>query len=372
VRTRLSLVVAAVAVTAMLAVSSPASAQIREAKRGDQFPLSPAYGPWMIMVASFSAPPPGQRADGMTPEQAADELVYELRKHKIPAYTFALDSKVETVETVDRLGEPDQRIYAAQWGSVCVLAGNYQSIDASNSNTDAGARKSAEIARDTLKWIKEFRPQFLTGGKTDGIGLVSLENGGNYRVTPGQQGPLAGAFFTTNPLRSADDIRAASPERIDLLTKLNAGGDCSLYENKGKYTLIVASFFGTSATIGGNANTSERFDQVMTSKTPLAQAAQDAWELARYMRQLRFDAYVWHDQYKSVVTVGSFDTTDDPRIATAIETYKAKMKAHAETREPVLTAEFLTLPFKPTASDPVQKRWIFDPEPRLMKVPKRR
>jgi hypothetical protein len=90
------------------------------------------------------------------------------------------------------------------------------------------------------------------------------------------------------------------------------------------------------------------------------------------MRQLKFDAYVWHDQYKSVVTVGSFDTTDDPRIATAIETYRAKMKAHAETKEPVLTAEFITLPLKPTAKDPVQKRWIFDPEPRLMKVPKRR
>jgi hypothetical protein len=326
----------------------------------------------MIMVASFSAPPPGERAAGMSPEQAASELVYELRKHKIPAYTFSLDSKVETVETVDRLGEPDKRIYAAQWGSVCVLAGNYESIDASESNSNASARKSAEIARATLKWLKEFEPEFLSGGKANGIGLVSLENGGNYRVTPGQQGPLAGAFFTTNPLRSAEDLRAISPERIDLLTKLNAGGDCSLYENKAKYTLIVASFFGSSATIGGSRTASEEFNQVTATKEPLVQAAQDAWELARYMRQLKFDAYVWHDQYKSVVTVGSFDTTDDPRIATAIETYRAKMKAHAETKEPVLTAEFITLPLKPTAKDPVQKRWIFDPEPRLMKAPKRR
>ena len=372
VRTRLSLVVAAVALVAMLAVSPPASAQIREAKRGDKFPLSPAYGPWMIMVASFSAPPPGERAEGMTPEQAANELVYELRKHKIPAYTFSLDSKVETVETVDRLGEPDKRIYAAQWGSVCVLAGNYKSIDASKANTDASARASAEVARATLDWIKEFQPEFLSGGKADGIGLVSLENGGNYRVTPGQQGPLAGAFFTTNPLRSVDEIRSISPERIDLLTKLNAGGDCSLYENKGKYTLIVASFFGSSATIGGNGAASSRFNEVTATKEPLVQAAQDAWELARYMRQLKFEAYVWHDQYKSVVTVGSFETTDDPRIATAMATYQAKMKAHAQTKEPVLTAEFITLPLKPTAKDPVQRRWIFDPEPRLMKVPSRR
>jgi hypothetical protein len=368
----LSLVVAAIAIATVLASTSTASAQIRKAARGEKFPLSPAYGPWMIMVASFSAPPPAQRAQGMTPEQAADELVFELRSNGVPAYTFALDSKIERVETVDRLGEPDTRIYASQWGSVCVLAGNYTSIDSSNANTDSAARKSAEIARDTLKWIKEdFRPQFLTGGKADGVGLVSLENGGAYRVTPGQRGPLSGAFFTTNPLRSDDDIRSHSPERLDLLVKLNAGGDCSLYENKAKYTLIVASFYGSSVTLAGMNSRKNETERSMMNGKSLDQAAQDAWELARYMRQLKFDAYVWHDQYKSVVTVGSFDTTDDPRIATAVATYAAKMKAHAETKQPVLTEEFLTLPLKPSANDPVQKRWIFDPEPRLMKVPKR-
>ncbi|MBA3314131.1 MAG: hypothetical protein H0T47_12705 [Planctomycetaceae bacterium] len=371
-RTRLSLVVVAVAIAAVVALSSTASAQIRKATRGEKFPLSPAYGPWMVMVASFSAPPPGERVEGMTPEQAADELVFELRSNGIPAYTFALDSKVETLETVDRLGEPDKRIFASQWGSVCVLAGNYKSIDASMSNHDVSARQSAVTARETLKWIKEFRPQFLTGGKADGVGLVSLENGGNYRITPGQQGPLSGAFFSTNPLRSADDIRSQSPERLDLLTKLNVGSDCSLYENKAKYTLIVASFYGSSVTLGAKGANADKFDRSMVENNSLYQAGQDAWELARYMRQLKFDAYVWHDQYKSVVTVGSFDTTDDPRIATAVATYSAKTKAHAETKAPVLTAEFLTLPFKPTANDPVQKRWIFDPEPRLMKVPKRK
>src|SRR5690606_26064474 len=101
------------------------------------------------------------------------------------------------------------------------------------------------------------------------------------------------------------------------------------------------------------------------------QAALDAWELARYMRQLNFDAYVWHDEYKSVVTVGSVDSPDDPRIPTAVATYAAKMKTDAKTKRPVLTAEFLTLPLNPTPSDPVRRRWIFDPEPRLMKVPQR-
>ena len=370
-RTRLPLTIAVlVASAAVLAVPAAASAQIEKPVRGKKYPLNAAYGPWMIMVASFNAPPPDQRTEGMTPEQAAEELVYELRNHKIPAYTFSLDSKVDVVETVDRLGEPDKRIYAAQRGSVCVLAGNYMSVRPEDGpHLPLKHRNDPEVAVATLKWIKKFQPKFLTG-KADAAGMVTLDNGGAYRVTRRQQGPLAGAFFTTNPLRSAEEIREQSPERLNLLVKLNAGGDCSLYENKGKYTLVVASFYGQTMTLGaGRKSHQERFDAKFGQT--LQQGANDAWELARYMRQLKFDAYVWHDEHKSVVTVGSFETADDPRIPTAVATYAAKMKTHAETKTPVLTAEYLTLPFRPTPKDPVQKKWIFDPQPRLMKVPKR-
>ena len=72
------------------------------------------------------------------------------------------------------------------------------------------------------------------------------------------------------------------------------------------------------------------------------------------------------------MTVGSFETKDDPRIPAAVATYAAKTKPHAETKAPILTAEYLTLPLKPTPQDPVRKKWIFDPQPRLMEVPRQR
>jgi hypothetical protein len=370
VSTRLPLWIVLVSM-AVVGMPSPAAAQIEKPVRGKKYLLTPAHGPWMIMVASFSAPPPDVRTEGMTPEEAADELVFELRSQNIPAYTYTLDSKIETVETFDRLGEPDRRIYAAQRGSVCVLAGNYMSIrPADAAHLPAKHRDDPKIAIETLKWIKNFRPKFLSGGKPDELGMVSLANGGNYRVTRDKTGPLAGAFFTTNPLRSAEEIQSQNPERLSLLVKLNAGGDCSLYENKGKYTLVVASFYGKSIAVAPNNTAAiERFDSGFGST--LDQAGQDAWELARYMRQLGFEAYVWHDEHKSIVTVGSFETTDDPRISTAIATYAAKTKTHAETKQPILTAEFLTIPLNPTPQDPVRKKWIFDPQPTLMRVPKR-
>lgn len=360
-RTRLPIILLAAA-AALLALPTAASA-IERPVRGKKYPLTKEHGPWMIMVASFTAPPPEVRTAGMTPEQAADELVYELRSKGMPAYTWSIGDKVEKLETVDRLGEPDTRIYASQRGNICVLAGNY-----------AGPEDPTAVA--SIKWIKGdpkkkkpgFQPAFLSGGKADGLGLVSLNNGGVIRLTRLQPDALTGAFFTTNPLLTPEEIRAKNPEHLDLLVKLNGGGDCSLYDNKGKYTLVVASFYGKSITLTGKTPNSE-LDAPPTDA--LDRAGQDAWELARYMRQLKYEAYVWHDEHKSVVTVGSFDRKDDPRIAQAIEFYRAKTKTNAETKKEVLTAEYLTQPYKPTAMEPIRKRWIFDPAPRLMEVPKR-
>lgn len=363
-RTRLPLSIFAAALAAVLlavpAVSTAAG--IEKPVRGKKYPLSKQHGPWMIMVASFSAPPPEQRTEGMSPQQAADELVFELRAKGMPAYTYAIEDKVDKLETVDRLGEPDTRIFASQRGNVCVLAGNYLSIDPKSA--EKKLRDQGEQAVKSIEWVKSFRPKFLTGGQADRLGMVSLSNGGIYRETPGQKGPLAGAFFTTNPLLTSDDLRDRDPERVDLLTKINAGGDCSLYDNKGKYTIVVASFYGNSVTLGGK---SARTQQVSgEASDALYVAAQEAWELATYMRQLKYDAYVWHDEHKSVVTVGSFEDLNDPRIPQTVAFYAAKVKPHAETKAPVLTAEFVTMPFKPTAKDPLRKKWIFDPQPRLM------
>ena len=127
-----------------------------EAVKGKEYQLTKRHGPWMIMVASFKTPPPERRTEGMTPEQAADQLVYELRKAGIPAYTYSQDEVRGEVETVDRLGgRLRTRDYKAQQQNYCVLAGNYESNDEST--------KSGKLAKDTLAWIEDrFEPEFLT------------------------------------------------------------------------------------------------------------------------------------------------------------------------------------------------------------------
>ena len=84
------------------------------------------------------------------------------------------------------------------------------------------------------------------------------------------------------------------------------------------------------------------------------------------------DVYVWHDRHKSVVTIGAFDRADDPQIQRLIRDYSAKQKPlPSNPGRSVLVAEVFSLP-KNTDFTRAKKHWLFDPAPRIMKIPKSR
>lgn len=56
----------------------------------------------MIMVASFRNVPEDRREKGLSAEEAAAELVFELREKGIPAYTYSQGAVIEHISTVDR------------------------------------------------------------------------------------------------------------------------------------------------------------------------------------------------------------------------------------------------------------------------------
>jgi hypothetical protein len=194
---------------------------------------------------------------------------------------------------------------------------------------------------------------------------------------------------------SKEEIQAKKQD--PLLIKLNSGNDLSLYNNPGKYTLVVASFYGKSskAQVGmmGLANFREAQATFEPGKS-LDVAAEEAWNLATLIRRgnfimneykeengrwvvdpriapkpQAFEAWIWHDRFKSVVTIGSFDRLDDPQIAKLQLAFGAKVKEHAQTRRPFLAAEQLTVPAILPANQLPEKAWIFDPKPQLVEVP---
>lgn len=319
-----------------------------EAIKGKHYGLTKDHGPWMIMVASFRNVPEDRRQPGLSAEDAANELIYELRQKGIPAYIHEQDARVSKIDTVDRLGRPDERVFAAQRDMVCVLAGNYKSSE-------------DPIAQQTREYVKKFQPKFMKDDKAGGL----------YRQTPGRQGPLAGAFLTVNPLLSPEEV---ARQNVDTeAVKFNYGARYSLTENKHRYTLRVATFAGKSAIPFGSSRfrgREEDFDKNIhdASQVGVNNAGEDATQLAGALRQKKIDAYVYHGHYDSIVTIGGFDDPNDPEITKLAKQYGAKPKVDPLTQQQKSEPEYLVLP-NPRGNG-VPLTWVFDLQPAIMEVPK--
>lgn len=322
-----------------------------EAVKGKQYNLSSKHGPWMILVASFRDVPMERRKEGLTATQAANQLVYELRKMGLPAYVFRQGKQLGTLKEFSDNGE-EKKFFARQDG-VAVLAGNFASPD-------------HEQAQKILKFLKtKYEPKFLQDERFGGI--VSR--------TPGRPKALSRAQMTVNPLMSKDDVRRRSLD--PLVKRLNADMEYSLLKNRGRYTLRIATFKGSSVVLANHQQQGKAknfFDKMMGSS--LDDAGNNAWSLTEALRSAKrlgygqnFEAYVLHERYKSYVTVGSFDSPNDPRITTLANRFRGKSRIH-QGKE-VTTAEVLTIPKDLSGGKTPDKLWMFDATPKLIEVPGR-
>lgn len=340
-------------------VATPAWADKIEAVKGKKYELGKQHGPWMIMVASLSEPPPEARIDGPSKAEAANALVLELRKKGIPAYLYEQKEEIQPLSTYKRGDRVVRREVRAKDNRICVVAGNYNSAD-------------DRVAQKTLNWIKNFNPKEFSEHAV-------------FRPTPGRPGPLSGAFLTVNPMLSAEE---AAQQKIDpLLLRLNAGRKDTLLSNDGKYTLVVASFRGKSQLL------TKQTDEEFELSRSLDEAGHQAEVLCHALREQKlhygrnFDAFVWHDRDRSLVCIGSFTSDKDPLIPRTYEYFAERKQLNAQTQTEVVMPQSLLVP-EPEKSnwtfpklskaiirdrkiDPLPKNvFAFDPKPKLMLVPK--
>ncbi len=117
-------------------------------------------------------------------------------------------------------------------------------------------------------------------------------------------------------------------------------------------------------------------------------AGTSAWELTQALRAAKklgydrnYEAWVFHDRYESYVTIGSFDSKNDPRLEQLARQFGGKTRtvqgnevfyggAQMRQGEEALTAESFSIPRNvPMGRDP-QKFWMFDVTPKLIEIPK--
>lgn len=306
------------------------------------FAVDKTRGPWMIMVTSLRGDGPESEANA---NKAALDLVRELRQLKIPAWTHQQSEEFEDIAAFDRTGQTVRRKVSAQQHRICVLAGQYPTVD-------------DKTAQDTLAWMQKFHPK-------------SLENG-VYKPTPGRPGPLSRAFLTLNPMLTEDEIQEMAFRNDPLLRQLNQDREFNLLSSRGKYSLQVATFQGISKHVIANGQKSEKeatfkFDSILEKNISLDKAGQDAWTLVHYMRAQGHEAYVFHERYRSVVTVGAFADPNDPAIAKLAKKYAATMKPDPKTKRDVITPIIYQFAGGKTGG---QQMFLLDLQPKLIKVPK--
>lgn len=349
----------------LMSVPTTTLADKIEAVKGKKYELTRQHGPWMIMVVSLAEAPPEYKVDGPGPTEAAAQLVYELRKKGIPAYTYEQKETIEPLSTFDRNGKTVKRGIRTKDNRICVVAGNY-------SSSEDG------VAQKTLAYLKNFNPP-------------SFADHAVFHSTPGRPGPLSGAFLTINPLLSAEEV---AQRKVDpLLLNMNGDRKYSLLTNKGKYTLVVAQFYGKAKLSNqrglladdgdeDDANVGKALDDAGRNAEILCQSLREG----KLHRGQSHDAFVWHERNRSLVCVGTFTSDRDPMIPRTYNNFAEFRQDHPVTKVATTIPQSLLVP------EPDKKNWIipklsvaltrdrkvdplpkhtfaFDPKPQLMVVP---
>ena len=271
-----------------------------EANPDRNYELEDINGPWMILAASFSG------EDGL---RQADQLTLELRRSlNRPVYVhrrvFDFTAPVQGIG-LNKYNEPRQMKYRQdkRFNEVAVLVGDFDSAESHD------IQETLEELRTAWPPSLDYRRNQETSQR-----FVGLKNA--YRTLSGnsskkKMGPMSNAFVTRNPLLPAEYF---APKGIDsFVVKLNKKNRLNLLDNPAAYSVKIASFRGKSTMKISEA------DSIGKRAATLDKAADDANRLGAALRSRGVEAWVLHDRFESIVTVGSFSEVGRPRQDGKIE-----------------------------------------------------
>jgi hypothetical protein len=290
---------------ALLLAPSPCHAQFRrvEADPNKEYLVTPDAGAWMIVAAHYSGP---------NAHELARQMVFHLRsKEGLPAYLFLHVNEEQQRRAEQRekrrQAHPEDDLPPLKvdefWG---VLVGGFPNVDA---------------AHKALGDIKKLSPPELklsNGATTTDIQFQTVPRADNqgYEIQRAAVNPFANAFVSRNPSTKADAPAKDTAKEDQFLKTLNWGRPYSVFNCKKPWTLVVKDFPGMSVTQGRSAS-GAFFNAMTLGKVGevLDANGKQAEEVARVLREsLKLDAYVLHRRYDSILTVGGFDSQNDPAL----------------------------------------------------------
>jgi hypothetical protein len=325
----------------MLAATTPArSAPKVEADPDVEYVVTPQAGVWMVLAGSYTGP---------HAHELAHQLVYLLRSHDhLPAYIFDFSAgrRREQQEYFDALNRrsPDSpkrgiRI-EDEFG---VLIGGYKTFE------------DASEAMDKIKKLPmpEFKLADPTILPTVGKPMPSEKDPKKLELKMVPVNPLERSFVTRNPTVPIEKPDLNKPD--PLLKKLNDDEEYSLLKCKHPWTLVVKQYEGMSVIPEPSTGESvlKLFGIGDKKGEVLNAAALNAHNLAEALRKKKLEAYCLHTRRSSVVTIGAYDSPDDPEL-------KSMQRVFAEGKPQIMSKD----------GKPVDLRQVqFFAQPLPMKVP---
>ncbi|MCG8653406.1 MAG: hypothetical protein MI861_26440 [Pirellulales bacterium] len=253
------------------------------------YELTKEDGPWLILASTFV----GQNA-----KQRATRLAEEIRRDmKLPAYIYREQFDF-TKSLKSRNPQAPNMRYANgyRYEAYAVLVGEYDSVEHRGLERDLEKIRTAvpKVFRDRNEMAAEINLN------TPATMINAIKSKWWRSGQDKKRGPMYSAFVTRNPLLPEEYF--AAPTVDSFVHQLNNGNEFSLLDCKGNYTVVVRTFEGLETVVDGRSE-----KKFLPSMRRLDKFAQDAGKMTMKLRADGEEAYQFHDRFRSLVTVGSFD-----------------------------------------------------------------
>lgn len=253
-----------------------------EADPQKDYVLTREDGPWMILAGTFS---------GKNGLEQARRLVLELRSdYDLPAFifkeSFDFSGQVDDVRTTD--DTPVRYLNPKAYDTFSVMVGEFDSVE------------HPQVEK-ILETVKTARPKAfeMEGSDDNPLGMIRRIHQ-QWTKQKADRGPMARAFVTRNPLLPEKFFQR--PEVDAFVMNMNKDVEYSLLDNPGEFTVVVRTFEGHSTIVDGKND-----QKFKPSAKRLNEFAVQANKMVTALRKDGVEAYEYHDRYRSLVTVGSFN-----------------------------------------------------------------
>lgn len=295
--------------------------------------------PWMILVKSYTGPQSRQLAEGLAADirktHGTNALLFEQNGEVRRAEAARLDAarKAEDERNKPFLAAMRQaETEAKAKGDVFLPTDAKRKISRPYHETPEqwavliGGFDTMDDARKALDTVKKFPPpkdtRLMDSAMVGGESRDDRTSKDEFKSLVAHLNPYPGGMVVPN--MAGGKSRQEEKAKLEpFVVELNKGVANSLLTNRKPYTLLVKSYTTPSRTVGKDGGGGSVFGGRLKGGADAASILQaTATEAELLVKSLRhpahkprpYDAFVLHHRTGSVVTVGGFDTLDDPEV----------------------------------------------------------